>query len=176
MLGSKYPDAIDSHSLPSGESYVASEVFNQISDIIEATQRALGQGLGDLGALNNTTDDTVAKIWSRLFKVDSGVTSYNIGSGTSITTSNQGTREITVSFSTYSGSTVFDDASKIRVFVVEAGGNINSHTNNDTLINPAKRDIGNVVDGSITTSQFKWRHDSTNYIGQVVWLAVQWDD
>ena len=172
MLGSKYPDATDSFTAPDPAPLAAS-VFGQVMAIVEATQRAAGQGLGSLADLNNTTDDTFGKQFKRLLRVDFGVEIFLSTSGTSITTSNQGTRELTVAFNTYGGSTVFDDASEIRVFVVEAGGNVNSETV-PPLTGGNRRDSGNVVDGSVTTTQFKWRHDQTNYIGTIMWLAVQW--
>lgn len=173
MLGSEYPDAIDTYTA-GDHPFVAATVFNQLAALLEGTQRAMGQGLGDLNDLGNSTDDTFAKQFKKLLRVDFGVEAYTVGSGTLITSSNQGTQELTVTFNTYGGSTVFDDANKMRVFVVEAGGNINSETAG--VIGGVRRDSGNVVLGSVTTSQFKWRHDRTYGIGTIMWLAVQWDD
>ena len=139
-----------------------------------------GMGLGDLSDMGNTTDDTFAKQFKKLLRVDFGTETFNIGSGTRIVAnsgnggSNQGTRELTVNFNTYGGSSVFSDASKIRIFVTEQGGSINSQTVPVTAGN--RRDSGNVVDGSVTTSLFKWRHDETNYIGSIMWLAIQWEE
>jgi|TARA_A100001201_G_scaffold137349_1_gene127167 hypothetical protein len=174
MLGSKYPDGTDAFSVATGEKFLASEIFNQISEIVENTQRALGQGLADFSAIGTNSDrpneDTFAEAWLRIFRIDYGRTS--ILSGTSITTSNQGTFEHTITFNTYGGSSVFSDASKIRVFVMEEGGN----TNSKTLGHTGLKDCGNVVDGSITTAQFKYRHNNpASTIGHVQWIAVQWE-
>lgn len=173
MLGSKFPESLDSYTA-GDHPYVAASVFAQLAAIMESTQRVMGQGLGKIYDLSNFTDDTFAKQITRLWRVDFGVEAYTSSSGTLITASNQGTRELTVSFNTYSGSTVFDNATKIRVFVMEAGGNINSQTMG--VYGGTRRDSGNVVEGSITTSQFKWRHDQTTAIGQILWLAVQWGE
>lgn len=173
MLGSEYPENQDSYT--AGESpYLAAEVFNQLITILESTQRAMGQGLGDLTDLGNSTDDTFLKQFKKLFRVDFGVETFTSASGSSISTANQGTRELSVTFNTYGGSTVFSDATKIRVFVTENGGNVNSQTVDQ--FGGQGRDSGNVVDGTITTSGFDWRHDQTNYIGNIMWLAVQWED
>jgi hypothetical protein len=171
MLGSEYPDAIDAFTAPN-QAPLAAAIFGQVMAILENTQRAGGQGLGDLAAIGNTTDATFGAQFKRLLRVDFGVETYTIASGTSITSSNQGTRELTVSFNTYGGSTVFNTAANIRVFVTEAGGQVNAKTL--PQINGNRKDTGNIVDGSVTTSQFKWRHDETNAIGTIMWLAVEW--
>ena len=178
MLGSEYPDSLDTFTLPTGETYLASEMMNQLAEMLENTQRAFGQGLGDMSSIGNTADDTVAKAWKRMFRVDWGSEAYTSGSGTLITAQNlvasppiYGTRELTISFNTYGGYSVFSDASKIRIFVMEQGGNIRSQTSYTWGF----MDTGNVVDGSITTGQFKWQHDQTSYIGNILWLAVQWE-
>ena len=173
MLGSKFPEALDTYTA-GDRPYVASAVFNQVAAIMENTQRSMGQDLGILNDLGNTTDNTYAKQFKKLCRVDFGVEIFTASSGTLITNSNQGTRKITVSFNTYGGSTVFDNANKIRVFVIEQGGNINSKTN--PVWSGNRRDSGNVVDGTISTTAFVWRHDVTSYIGTVLWLAVQWDE
>jgi len=172
MIGSKYPDNLDSFAI-GDEPKVAATVFNQVAAIVEATQRGLGQGIGDLSNIGNTTDDTFAKQITRLWRVEVGTAVFTSASGSSITASNQGTRELTVTFPTYGGSTVFSNAAKMAVFVFERGGNINSRTIPNVL-GGNKRDSGNIVDGSVTTSQFKWRHDQTNFIGNITWIAVQW--
>tara|TARA_R110001599_G_C11915996_1_gene627977 strand:+ start:35 stop:589 length:555 start_codon:yes stop_codon:yes gene_type:complete len=183
MLGSKYPDELDAFALPTGETYLASEMFNQLAEMLENTERAFGQGLGDQTSIGNADLNTVAKFWKAKFRMDFGEFVFTSGSGTLITAQNltavppiYGTREMTVLFNTHGGSTVFSDASKIRVFVVEQGGSIRSQTAN--LAGSVTRgfiDTGNVVDGSISTTQFKWQHDQTNFIGKCLWLAVQWE-
>ena len=174
-IGSKFPQSADSYTAGSSP-YLASSVFAQLAMLVENTQRVVGQGCGSLSDLGNTTDDTFAKQFKKLLRVDFGRETYNSGSGTQIVSAstNQGTRELTVSFNTYGGSTVFSDASKIRVFVTEEGGCINSET--VPAVNGSRKDSGNVVDGSITTAQFKWRHDETSAIGNIMWLAVQWEE
>ena len=171
MLGSKYPDTVDSYTVPS-QAPLAAALFAQVMSMVENTQRAGGQGLGDLAAIGNTTDTTFAEQFKRLLRVDFGVETYTSSSGSSITSSNQGTRELTISFNTYGGSTVFDTAANIRIFVTEAGGQVNAKTYPQVTGN--RKDSGNIVDGSVTTSQFKWRHDQTNAIGTIMWLAVEW--
>ena len=185
MLGSEYPEANDAYTAGSSP-YLAAAVFNQIASILENTQRAMGQDLGILSDIGNTTDDTFAKQFKKLLRVDFGVATYTLGSGTEIAAPAganppYGTREITVTFNTYGGASVFDDPDKIRVFVTEGGGNLQSQTQG--VFGGRRRDVGNVVDGSITTSQFKYRNNSgtTSYpyaaqIGSVLWLAVQWED
>ena len=180
MLGSEYPESIDSYT--AGDSpFLAATVFNQLAALLENTQRAMGQDLGLLFDIGNTTDDTFAKQFKKLLRVDFGVATYTSGSGTQIAAPAgnppYGTREITIPFTTYSGSTVFDDAAKIRVFVSEAGGNLESQTQG--VFGGRRRDVGNVVDGSITTSQFKYRNNSgtaASQIGNILWLAVQWEE
>jgi len=172
MIGSKYPDNLDSFAI-GDEPKVAATVFNQVAAIVEATQRGLGQGIGDLSNIGNTTDDTFAKQITRLWRVEVGTATYVSGSGTTITFGGQGTQQIDVTFPTYGGSTVFTDPAKMAVFVFEQGGNINSRTIPNVL-GGNKRDSGNIVDGFVTTSGFKWRHDVTNFIGNITWIAVQW--
>ncbi len=181
MLGSEYPESIDSFTAGTSP-FLAATVVNQLASILENTERAMGQDLGLLSDLGNSTDDTFAKQFKKLLQVDFGVAAYTIGSGTQIAAPSgspppYGTREITVSFNTYGGSTVFDDANKIRVFVTEAGGNLQSQTQG--IAGGRRRDVGNVVDGSVTTSQFKYRNNSGTtaaQIGTVLWLAVQWGE
>ena len=174
MLGSKYPESIDSYTAGDNP-FLAAVVFNQVAALCENTQRSMGQDLGDLSESYNFTDDTFAKQFKKLLRVEFGTETYNIGSGTSKSTSNQGTRELAVTFPNYSLSgTVFSDASKMSVFVMEAGGNVNSQTT--PSIGSRLRDSGNIVEGSVTTTGFSWRHDETNYIGSIMWLAVEWGE
>tara|TARA_R110000803_G_scaffold29223_3_gene66898 strand:+ start:439 stop:993 length:555 start_codon:yes stop_codon:yes gene_type:complete len=183
MLGSKYPDELDAFALPTGETYLASEMLNQLAEMLENTERAFGQGLGDQTSIGNPDLDTVAKFWKARFRMDFGSFDYTASTGQLITAQNltaippiYGTREKIVVFNTYGGYSIFDDASKIRVFVVEQGGSIRSQTAN--LAGSTTRgwiDSGNVVDGSISQTRFKWQHDQTNFIGKCLWLAVQWE-
>jgi hypothetical protein len=171
MLGSEYPQNVDTYAVP-GQPPLAASMFAQVMSIIENTQRSAGQGLGDLTAIGNLTDTTFGSQFKRLLRVDFGIETFISTSGTLITAANQGTVKINVSFNTYGGSTVFDTAADIRVFVTEAGGQVNAKT--QPQINGNRKDSGDIVDGSVTTSGFSWRHDQTNAIGSVLWLAVQW--
>ena len=173
MLGSEYPESIDSYTAGASP-FVASTVFNQLSTIMETTQRAMGQDLGNLNDISNFVDDTFAKQFKKLLRVDFGEEAYVATSGASVTGANQGSRELTVNFNTYGGSTVFNDGSKIRVFVMEQGGNLNSQTVD--ILGGRRRDSGNVVEGSVSMTGFRWRHDVTNFIGTILWLAVQWEE
>ena len=169
MLGSEFPKALDTYTVGSSP-YLASAVINQVAEIVENTERVMGQSLGDLSDLGNTAEDTFAKQWKNLLRVDCGTFAFNTGVGTLITASNQGTREVTVTFNTYGGASVFDTAADIVVFVVEAGSQNNMYTTN--VITGQRRDTGNVVDGQTTTAQFKYRHDN-RIMGTFLYLAIQ---
>ena len=169
MLGSEFPKTLDTYTVGASP-YLASAVLNQEADIVENTERVMGQSLGDLSDLGNTVDNLFGKQWKSLLRVDCGTFAFNTGVGTLITASNQGTREVTVTFNTYGGSSVFDTASDIVIFVMEAGQQLNMYTTN--LISGQRRDTGNVVDGQTTTSQFKYRHDN-RIMGNFLYLAIE---
>lgn len=173
MLGSEYPDTVDSFTMPN-QGFLASATFAQVMAIVEATQRAGGQGLGDLTDIGNLTDNTFLMQMKRMLRVDFGEETFNTGVGTLIASANQGTRKIQVSFNTYGGSTVFSNASKIRIFVTEAGSQINAKT--IPLVLGNRKDSGDIVETSISTTGFSWRHDNTDRIGTITWLAIQWGE
>jgi len=174
MLGSEFPKALDTYTVGSSP-YLASAVINQVAEIVENTERVMGQSLGDLSDLGNTVEDTFAKQWKNLLRVDCGIFAFNTGVGTQIVAAHSsgfpgGTREVTVTFNTYGGASVFDTAADIVVFVVEAGSQNNMYTTN--VITGQRRDTGNVVDGQTTTAQFKYRHDD-RILGNCLYLAIQ---